>query len=136
MVSGNLVVGGVASAPDLMEELTDLGGDDALVFEPPEQIDLSLGRTDVLPDVGGYELCEQFSELAQLEQTGIGIVGEVAFCTLPQAHELFVVHTKVRKVAGQLPGFHSVILANVGNSRSEEDRSVSRYLPQQSRWSI
>jgi hypothetical protein len=72
VVAGEGMVGGVAGAADLAEDLVNLGWEDAMVAEAEEEFVLAILRTVENADVRCGDLGEEFRELAEFEQAGVG----------------------------------------------------------------
>jgi hypothetical protein len=79
------VVGVVAGAPNLVEEVADLARDDALVLQAAQQVGLLLVWRGEQSDVGSDQLGQQLGQLPQLQPAGVGVFREVALRQLPPA---------------------------------------------------
>ena len=113
MIPLQRVVGRVAAAPDLIKEPRDIRRQQPLRAQPVEEIGLAFLRGGIEASARRQEPRQQLSKLAQLEQTGVGIISEVAFSQQAQPHELFVMRLQVRKISrGQQIWIHSDWLGN------------------------
>jgi hypothetical protein len=99
MVAYDRVIRGVARAPNFAEELSYLAREDALILQAAKQVVLRFFARRVQADLRGHQLREELGELAQLQERGVRVVGEVALREHAEAHELFVVLLEVREVA-------------------------------------
>ena len=90
MVAGQRVAGGVTGTPDFTEELGNLARQEALIPEPSQQVELRLFRGEIKSNVGGRQLRQELSKLAELEKAGVRIIGEVPLRQQPQTQELIV----------------------------------------------
>jgi hypothetical protein len=97
------MAGGVPGSPDLPEELRDLGGQDALVLKPPNQIVLGLARRLIFADIGRDVLREQLGELSQLEERGVGVIREIAFRQHAETQELLVMRFELGEIGPENP---------------------------------
>lgn len=89
VVAGEGVVGRVAGAADLAEELMNVARD-ALIAEAGEEFVLTLIGLAKDADQAGGGLREEFGELAKFQKTGIRGVGKVALGQHADPQELFV----------------------------------------------
>jgi hypothetical protein len=81
----------VAENPDLTKQVEDLGRNRRLEFETTQQVRLQFvrGREKTAPR--GHLAGQLLAELAELDQAGRGIIGEIAFCQSAEAIKLFLV---------------------------------------------
>jgi hypothetical protein len=91
VIAGERVVGGISRAADFAEELVNFVGENAVVAQATEEFVLTIFWPIQDTDVGCDKLGEDFRELPQLEETGVWIVGEIAFCKHPKVEKLLVV---------------------------------------------
>lgn len=69
--------GPIAPDAQLMKEVRNLAGENALKLQPAQQVRLLFVRGSEESGPGGGKLCEDFTELAELDEAGIGIVLEI-----------------------------------------------------------
>lgn len=72
VVAGELMVGVVSGHAHFVEQRRHLTRQHAAVLQATQQVDLGLSRAGEQPGVRSGELGQQFRELAQFEQTGVG----------------------------------------------------------------
>ena len=113
MIALQRVVGRVAAAPDLSKELRDIRRRQPLRAQPVQEIGLAFLCGGIEAGARRQESRQQLSKLAQLEQTGVGIISEVAFGQQAQPHQLLVMRLEVREISrGQQIWIHSDWLGN------------------------
>ena len=76
----------------------DFAGEDALILEPTEEIELRFFGIRIEPDLRGHELREQLGELPELQKSGIGILGEIPLGEHAKADELVVMGLEMREI--------------------------------------
>jgi hypothetical protein len=79
------MVGGVANHADLVEDLLDLFGQNALAMQAANQLVLAFFGQGVEAGARRQRLGQPLGKLAQLEQAGVGVFGKVALRQRTQA---------------------------------------------------
>jgi hypothetical protein len=90
MIVGLSVSCSIARNAELMEQLTYLSGDNAVEFKMPQQISLWFLRRRQKAGFRGRQLREEFTELTELDKTGIRVFFEIAFSQRTKPHELCI----------------------------------------------
>jgi hypothetical protein len=86
MSTALVVTGAVAGDADLVKEVGGLTRQEAFEFQPAQQVGLRFFRRSKKSCTCGGCLGEQLTELAELDEAGIGIVLKIMFGERPEAH--------------------------------------------------
>jgi hypothetical protein len=98
VIAVSIVGRAVADNPNLVKQVEDLGRNRTLKLEPTQQVGLQRvrGREKTAPR--GHLAGQLLAELAELDQTRRGIIGEIAFRQSAEAIKLFLIGSQTSEV--------------------------------------
>ena len=101
VVADDGVRGGIATPSHFTEELSDLARENALILEAAQEIELRFFAARIEANLCGHDLGEQLGELAELQEGGIWVLGEIALGEHTKADELVVVGCEMREIGAR-----------------------------------
>ena len=126
MIALALVCGTVADGAYLMEEVEHLGRRGAFKLEAAQQVGLRLVSGDQKANAGGGLTRQLLAELAQLDQTGRGVVRKIPLGQGAQAVELAFIGAQKKKVVRGRLGRHVQLRSLVCGAAIDHSRATAR----------